>query len=155
MSLLVWSLVMRRLPRAFCAGLIEARTLNRSGGAGRRCYPVLFARASLKRHRRSKSNSGRTRLPRAFCAGLIEASDSLSSNSRLCRLPRAFCAGLIEAGIRDGVPAGRGRYPVLFARASLKQVRCREFHSVFIGLPRAFCAGLIEAASSWDEEGNR
>ena len=139
-----------RLPRAFCAGLIEASTIPATRCRGRGGYPVLFARASLKRVRMATKGTAGKMLPRAFCAGLIEAQPcfpwpfrppcypvlfaraSLKPPLRRVRragegaLPRAFCAGLIEASIR----------------ILRRQIRHR--------LPRAFCAGLIEAQASFD-----
>ena len=86
------------LPRAFCAGLIEAGVIQACQAEVLGRYPVLFARASLKQLFPSAAAFDYGGLPRAFCAGLIEAVIFLAGESR---------------GVRS--------YPVLFARASLKQ----------------------------------
>ena len=113
------------LPRAFCAGLIEAYVPFSVFSGLPHCYPVLFARASLKPGPLDPHAWPPDPLPRAFCAGLIEALTHVSvKRARWTRLPRAFCAGLIEA---------RPSYRMLIGATAL---------------PRAFCAGLIEAGNA-------
>ena len=125
--------------------------MKRGGGpdpsAQRLGYPVLFARASLKRRRPEGDTHRQLPLSRAFCAGLIEAFWPGSPGVSASELSRAFCAGLIEAGpTRAAARASDPGYPVLFARASLKPGVRRGCSAAVFALSRAFCAGLIEAA---------
>ena len=109
------------LPRAFCAGLIEAFFSIGILWTAPGCYPVLFARASLKLGSGTTGLAAEERYPVLFAR-----------------------ASLKPVGLHGLVRVHMG-YPVLFARASLKPGRRRIRMPLPAGLPRAFCAGLIEA----------
>ena len=85
------------LPRAFCAGLIEALHDFFHDRIPKPGYPVLFARASLKQP-----------------AVEIMLTDGTS-------YPVLFARASLKHRSRPGVHLLSQRYPVLFARASLKQ----------------------------------
>ena len=111
-----------RLSRAFCAGLIEACTPRISNHQPAPSYPVLFARASLKRRRDRAGAAGAARYPVLFARASLKQNIRILLQSQMGELSRAFCAGLIEAQQRRrDLPQEQG-YPVLFARASLKHV---------------------------------
>ena len=90
------------LPRAFCAGLIEASRGRSFRFLRRSCYPVLFARASLKHLAVRHRDSGLAGYPVLFARASLKRGVERERVSLRRRLPRAFCAGLIEARIALG-----------------------------------------------------
>ena len=59
---------------AFCGGLIEAQIPHGGPCGALVSLPPRSAGASLKRHRRQRTDAGRRQSSPAFCGGLIEAS---------------------------------------------------------------------------------
>ena len=109
-------------------------------------YPVLFARASLKREGPANLFGTDAGYPVLFArASLKRAAVLAAFPASATALSRAFCAGLIEATRidTDGICTIQG-YPVLFARASLKPDRVREMSSIPSSYPVLFARASLK-----------
>ena len=110
---------------ALCRGLIEAGIWPTRSTGIPRCFPRLYAAASLKQLRQLSGRLRRQPFSAALCRGLIEARWPARSRRPGGRFSAALCRGLIEA---PPAPAPRSSAARTFSAA--------------------LCRGLIEAPTS-------
>ena len=113
-----------------------------------RCFPRLYAAASLKQRPHGAGVRAGAEFSAALCRGLIEA--AVVAARRVASLPfsAALCRGLIEAaGTAPPRARGRASFPRLYAAASLKQQCSRTPRRSHPWFSAALCRGLIEAGS--------
>ena len=105
-----------RFSAALCRGLIEAPRGWLHRGSSSRCFPRLYAAASLKRPLETDVRIGRGGFPRLYAAASLK--QALHDEPMLIVTPfsAALCRGLIEASLsslrsRVPIPVFRGSMP--------------------------------------------
>ena len=135
-----------RFSAALCRGLIEAARCACSAAPGTRCFPRLYAAASLKQVVLRDEVLLPALFSAALCRGLIEAGSCAAPRrgARAC-FPRLYAAASLKRAAPAPVGVLAPRFPRLYAAASLKLTReLFEGHGV-AEFSAALCRGLIEA----------